>query len=410
MTSEAEFASHVANAYEYLYDLVYLRTHPLLDVLGIPTSLPDRKRARQLHSLLLDAIDELDPGPQAPVFSREWRRHRLMVLRYVKGLAPQAAADQLSISLRHTYRVHKTAIEDIAGVLWDRYVARHPTPQQASPIAGERETPPSRLELLRLEAARMAQGDRYARIGNVIDGAISILKEIAGQRGLCIERSLPRSLPDVSIDRSLLRQMLLGMLGYLIEYAEQATIRVTAQINESAVFLSLTVDPPEVIHAVDQDKIEDRLATIEEMALLSDAHVLPTYAGQQIVGFDLHLSTAERTVLVVDDNEDVLSLFRRYLRPHHYHVVTAQTAREALDQARQLQPYAITLDLMMPDQDGWELLQALLHQHDTRHIPIVVCSVLKQKDLALSLGATSFLEKPITEQGLVSALAALEER
>ena len=410
MTSEAEFASHVADAYEHLYDLVYLRTHPLLDVLGIPTSLPDRKQARQLHSLLLDAIDELDPGPQAPVFSREWRRHRLMVLRYVKGLAPQAAADQLSISLRHTYRVHKTAIEDIAGVLWDRYVARHPAPQQASPIAGEQKAPPSRLELLRLEAARMAQGDRYARIGNVIDGAISILQEIAGQRGLRIELSLPRSLPDVSIDRSLLRQMLLGIFGYLIEYTEQATIRVTAQIDESAVFLSLTVDPPEVIHAVDQDKIEDRLATIEEMALLSDAHVLPTYAGQQIVGFDLHLSTAERTVLVVDDNEDVLSLFRRYLRPHHYHVVTAQTAREALDQARQLQPYAITLDLMMPDQDGWELLQALLHRPDTCQIPIVVCSVLKQKDLALSLGATSFLEKPITEQGLVSALAALEER
>ncbi len=128
-----------------------------------------------------------------------------------------------------------------------------------------------------------------------------------------------------------------------------------------------------------------------------------------MIGFDVQLPVAERTVLIVDDNRDVLELFSRYLSPHHYRVASAQTAAQALDLARRLQPHAITLDLMMPHQDGWDVLQMLLNQPDTCQIPILVCSVLQQKELALSLGATAFLEKPVTEPVLLATLRALEE-
>jgi len=405
--SKTEFVSHVADAYEHLYDLVYLRTQPLVDILVLSPTAPIRKRARRLHHILLGVVTELDPGPQAPAFSHEWRRHRLIVLRYVKGLKPQAVADQLAISLRHYYRVHKAAIEDVSSVLWDRYVARRSRPEE-TPQTTREETSLSRLELLRLEAARMAQADRYARVGDVVAGVLSLLQEMLHQHRLDVRLALPELLPGVSIDHSLLRQMLLGMLGYLIERSEQATLRLTAQVEGPVVCLSLTVEPPKVVHATGQAKVEEQLSAFEEMATLAGAHILPVHTGQSIVGFDVQLPTVERTVLVVDDNEDVLELFRGYLSPHRYRVVTAQTAQDALDKACQFQPYAITLDLMMPERDGWDLLQILLNQPDTCHIPIIVCSVLKQKELALSLGATAFLEKPITEQALLSALEALE--
>ena len=404
--SKAELISHVADAYEHLYDMVYLRTHPLLDTLAPSPSLSLKRRARQLHHILLDVIAELDPGPQAPAFSHEWRRHRLMVLRYVKCLKPQAVADQLAISLRHYYRMHKAAIEDVVSVLWDRYVVHRSAPQE---VAQEEEPSLSRLELLRLEAARLAQADRYARIGDVVDGVFSLLREMLHQRGLDVQVTLPQSLPGASIDRSLLRQMLLGILAYLIEHAEQATIRLSAQVEGSVVCLSVTVEPPKAIRTAGQAEVEERLAAFAEMATVTGAHILPLHAGRPIVGFEVQLPIAERTVLVVDDNEDVLELFRSYLSPHRYRIVTAQTAQDALEKACQFQPHAITLDLMMPDQDGWELLQVLLNQPDTCHIPIIVCTVLKQKELALSLGATAFLEKPIAEQTLLSALDALEE-
>lgn len=409
MLCKEEFAGQVANAYKHLYDLVHLRTHSLADILIPNPSIRRKEKALQLHHILLNVIEELDPGPQAPVFSREWRRHRLMVLRYADGLDPQAVANELAISRRHYYREHEMAMEAIADILWDRYVVRPSAPQQ-TPQAIEERASLSRLELLRLEAARVAQANRYARLGNVVGGVLPLLQEMLHQRRLDVHLALPETLPDVAIDQSMLRQILLGILGYLIECAEQSTLRLAAHFEESAVCLSLTVEPPKAVQPMGQAEFQERLSAFEEMATLSGAHILPVRAGQSIVGFDVQLPAGpERTVLVVDDNEDVLELFRRYLSPHHYHVVTAQTAEDALALARRLQPYAITLDLMLPDQDGWDMLQVLLNQPDTGHIPIIVCTVLKQKELALSLGATAFLEKPVSESALLSALEALEE-
>ncbi len=407
--SEIEFASQVADAYEHLYDLVYLRTHPLIKKLVPSTALPAKKRARELHRLLVDVIDELDPGPQAPAFSREWRRHRLMLLRYVKGLNPQAVADQLAVSLRHYYRVHKSAIDDVAGILWERHMA-HQSPYPEAREATQDEALLTRMELLRLEAARAAQADRYARVGDVVEGVLPLLRNMLRQHRLELRLALPPSLPGIAMNRGMLRQMLLSMMGYLIEHADQAAISMVAEVEETSVSLSITVEPAEAVRPTDQiEETSGQLGALKEMAMVSGVHLLPVYRGRSIVGFDARLPTAERTVLVVDDNEDVLELFRSYLSQHQYRVVTAQTSREALKLASELQPYAITLDLMMPEQDGWDLLQILQNQPETRRIPVIVCTVLKQKELALSLGATAFLEKPVTELSLVAALKALEQ-
>jgi len=174
------------------------------------------------------------------------------------------------------------------------------------------------------------------------------------------------------------------------------------------------VEPPEAMAAPEAREAEERVSALSEMAALTNAQVSPLFGATRedsgVVGFELGLPIAERTVLVVDDNEDVLELFRSYLSPHRYRVVTVRSARQALDLAREVQPYAITLDLMMPGQDGWDVLQTLLNQPDTRHIPVIVCTVLRQKELALSLGAAAFLAKPTTEAALLAALESLEER
>ena len=120
MRSNTEFVEQLSDAYDHLYDLVYLRTHPLADLLLPNLGLRRKEKAWRLHKILLDVINELDPGPQAPVFSREWRRHRLMILRYEDGLDPQSVANELAISRRHYYREHDVAIQAVARILWDR--------------------------------------------------------------------------------------------------------------------------------------------------------------------------------------------------------------------------------------------------------------------------------------------------
>ena len=406
--SRADFGNDVVNLYRNLYDLVYLRTHPLIDLLISDPSVARKNKGWQAHHLLLDVIEELNPGQDVPVFSRQWRRYQLLVLRYVDGLDPRAVAEELTISRRQYFREQKAALQTIADILWDRYVVGEPAFEEM-PQTVEEQASLKRMELLRLEAARVGQASRYARVGDVVQGVLPLLKEMMHRRGLDLQQAIPATLPAVSVGRSLLRQMFLGMLGYLAERAEEATLRLVAWIDGAVVCISATVEPPSVVRLAVPGETEDPLSTIEEMATLSGAHILPIRVEGSIAGFNMRLPVAQRTVLIVDDNEDVLELFRRYLSPSHFRVATARTAWEALDQARDLQPHAITLDLMMPDQDGWDLLQTLLNQPDTRHIPIIVCTVLKQKELALSLGATAFLEKPVSKQALLAALETLEE-
>ncbi len=400
MGPDAEFVAQVAEAYEQLYDLVRLRSLPLLDMLIAEPGASRKESAWQLHRLLLDAIDELDPGPQAPTFSRAWRRHRVMVLRYVQSLEPQAVADQLAVGKRQYYRLHDAAIAAIADVLWERRVARAPTPQAAQPADD--------LELLRQEVARASGAECQTDLAEVVDGLRHLLQERLQQQGLTLVVSLPEGLPALATDRNLLRQMLLGTLGYLAEHAQHTEIELGAQAQDGAVRITIRLALPTAGTVPTPQEAEALRHAYEQMASVSGVSILTVHAGSALVGFDLRFAAARQTVLVVDDNEDVLELFRRYLMPHGYPVVLARSTAEALQKAARLQPCAVVVDLMMPGQDGWELMQGLLVRPETQQIPIVVCSVLRQqKDLALSLGAAVFLAKPVTEQALLQALESV---
>jgi len=107
---------------------------------------------------------------------------------------------------------------------------------------------------------------------------------------------------------------------------------------------------------------------------------------------------------VVEDNPQVVQLFQRYLSGSPFQMVTAPNGSVAFDLATAEQPAAITLDLLLPQRDGWEFLQVVKVHPDTRQIPVIVCSVLRERELALALGAADFLAKPVTQYALLSSL------
>jgi len=399
MLPKEDFAEQVADAYEHLYDLVYLRSQALLDLL-VPAPSSDRKeRAWKLHNLLLETIEELNPGPQAPAYSHEWRRYKLMLHRYAEGLDPQAVAGELAISRRHFYREREQALSSVAEVLWEK-VEKHSPPEMA--VAGK-EQPAGRLELLRLEAARMGQANQQARLPGIVQGVVSLASELAARRGVWIECRLSQELPPIRAQRTILRQVLLGLVSCLVEHAQGGAVQIGAGQQEGKVILALRCRAQERLGLPEGD----RLAMLYELAATQGVEIgRVAEAGR--VGFDLSFPVASPpTILVVDDSEDALQLFHRYL-DHDYRVVTAQSSAEAIKLAEELQPRAITLDLMMPNQDGWEALQVLSNRPQTQRIPVIVCTVLAERELALALGAAAFLEKPISQQALLEALKALE--
>jgi PAS domain S-box-containing protein len=113
----------------------------------------------------------------------------------------------------------------------------------------------------------------------------------------------------------------------------------------------------------------------------------------------------EPIVLVVDDEEQDRELLANYLSPEGYRIVTAASGDEAISKARDLRPDVITLDILMPTGSGWEMLYRLRNTPETAKTPIVVVSIVDQRQLGFSLGAAEYLVKPVSKEILLEALS-----
>jgi CheY-like chemotaxis protein len=421
MLDEIEFARIVASAYQYLYDFVALRSHPLTDLLVPDPELRRKQKAWIVHDILINIIDELALAPSAPVFSREWRRHRLLVLRYGDGVAPKLVATELSVSLRHYYREHDAAIEAIADILWYRYITHSPLakasiePVEVAP-AGDDERPAlpesqhsDRIQLLRAEASHLRQESRFVQLASVVPEIVELVYEMAKQKNIEVKVQLRPDYTTIDMDRGILRQILAGVLAHLVELVPAGPLHIREEGSGDCTVLSIYGQRPCDNLDTEIWPSEDvQLKMLGELATMQRAQLQPLAATTGFCGFQLDLpSVTPRTVLLVDDNADTLDLFQRYLQHHHYATVSTQSSVEALHLALKFKPYAIVLDLMLPEYDGWDTLQKLVNHPNTHHIPVVICTILATRHLALSLGAAAFLEKPVKEAQLVATLDAL---
>jgi signal transduction histidine kinase/CheY-like chemotaxis protein len=113
----------------------------------------------------------------------------------------------------------------------------------------------------------------------------------------------------------------------------------------------------------------------------------------------------ENIVLAIDDDRNVLHLLRENLADAGYRVIGAESGEEGLQRARELKPRAITLDILMPDIDGWQVLHTLKTDPVTRDIPVILLSIVDRTDLGFRLGAADYLVKPFDSQALIGAVA-----
>jgi len=109
-------------------------------------------------------------------------------------------------------------------------------------------------------------------------------------------------------------------------------------------------------------------------------------------------------VLVVDDEESVRDLLGRYLGRLGYRVATASHGAEGVRLAGELQPVAITLDVLMPGLDGWAVLAALKSDPNTATIPVIMVSIVDERNTGYALGAADFLVKPVSAEQLAGVL------
>jgi len=299
------------------------------------------------------------------------------------------------------------------------------------------------LDLSKIEAGKMELNFDETDLKLIIKGVMSSAVGLCKDKDVELEHGVPDDLPNVWADATRIRQVLLNLVSNATKFTEEGKISVTADHDDEWVTVSVA-DTGEGIPEDNLDSIFEEFTQVDGSTTRSaggtglglpisryfvEMHggkitveselgvgsiftlVLPIYAQGQpemrlIEDRSEGRGEAEerQTVLTVDDDPGVISLYRRYLESEGYQVVGITNSEEVLDKASQIQPFAITLDVLMPTKDGWQVLRELKACPQTQHIPIIVCSIVSNEGLGFSLGAADYLVKPIMEEELLAAL------
>ena len=399
------FRSELENALSHLRDVVRLRTTRLAAALF--PSVPRGQRGWELSRYLLEAIQRLRPPPEEhDIWPR--RRYDVLALRYVSGLSPDQVAERLAISSRHFYRQQQRALDELAGLLWAEAADRAHDGEPDEPAL---EHGSARLDLLRRELAPLLQTRQSCSLAQVWQSVFTLLSSLPPARSLSWQVDLPEGLPNVALSAEILKQLLLGLLGDLLHGLPVSTISLTAQIADGALDLLVSAQRDsgavgDAERSAETNPWERAGERVSELATLHGASLAVAEVASGGASYRVTLPTVgTRTVLIVEDNEEVRFLFQRSLKSGGFEPLVAANGAEAIALARSRQLYAITLDLVMKDADGWDVLQALRDDPRTADVPIIVCSVLEQQELATMLGARAFLKKPVMREHLLQALA-----
>jgi len=374
---------------ERLYDIPYQRQA----LESYPGDAPFRD-ARDMQSGVIERIQLLKPSPEVASGSLAWRVYNTLDLRYVRGLTQVEAATELNISLRQLRREQDRGIEAIATLLFNALASK--TTALGTPSSASTSQQPSSVG-----------ESEFLRLDDLFHGVLSLIDPLLTTKNVHAQVRLPLPVPVFWTNRTAIRQLLIMLISAAIHDASGGILQLNGAIHGERLRLELCKTQLMLTTPATADfafSAED----LAPLAKLSRDAGIDINMGAQQVGHDgvvlfLPISGRQR-ILLVDDSADNINLTERYLAKSPYDLVTVSRAEDALLQAQTLQPGCIVLDVMMPGRDGWEILALLKSHPETMRIPVIVCSVLRNQDLAHALGAAATLSRPHTPNQLLETL------
>jgi PAS domain S-box-containing protein len=299
------------------------------------------------------------------------------------------------------------------------------------------------LDLSKVEAGQMELHLRPVELGSLIDEVRATVEPLAQGKAISLNIEPSPQLPMVA-DAGKMRQMLLNLVSNAIKFTPEGgriDIRrrlagpwVEIAVSDSGIGIA-TADLGRLFTEFQQlDAGPGRqqegtglgLALTKRFAELHGGQVTVESAAGKGSTFTLRLplqATAPRTptalaaphvaaidldrplVLVVEDNPQAAEILARHLDAGGFRIERAHTGTEAITLARELKPAAITLDILLPEMDGWEVLNRLKADEATGNIPVVVVSVIDNPELGRALGALDYFVKPVNGKALLSRLS-----
>jgi hypothetical protein len=324
------------------------------------------------------------------------------------------------------------------------------------------------LDLSKIEAGKMQRHIERIDVAELVDDVVSTVQPLADKNDNTLQVSVGESVDHVHSDLTKVRQILFNLLSNACKFTSDGQVRLdvrTSSDGERIVFrvedtgIGMTPEQlDEVFEAfsqadssttrqfggtglgltitshfcallggtisVESTEGEGSVFTVELSADLRDEARTETsppdtqdmVGAQEMVGIVgatgelpyLNAQTDAETILVIDDDRAMRNLLSRVLSKEGYNVALAASGAEGLLLAEQLQPAAITLDVMMPSMDGWELLARLKEEPSLADIPVIVITMLSERSRGFALGADHYLVKPVDRAELLGVLGKVD--
>jgi CheY-like chemotaxis protein len=398
------FAEALRDALAHLHDPDYVPADVLYTVLGSPPE----GGAAAVQSVVLRHIRDLKPLADLPQDTRVHQHFELLHHRYVLKLTQEQTAEALHMSVRSVRRTQRAATHALARRVWEQYLARA---TEAAPAGTEEEQPTRwrtqiRQDLIALQAKAPAS---LCSVGEAVRYAVNLESRRLARLDIALRAAPVPSDLTTTIHPSVLRQVLIMAIGEVTRALANTLTRsegtgalvmraVPGDDGETAeVVLSVELSAPSRIEAPDGQFVEEILTVLGgETRVAHDAASLTMTLVLPLV--------RQIKVLVIDDNLDQVHFYRRCVMGTKYVIVHAERGERTVAHVADVAPDIIVLDVIMPDADGWALLSQLREDPATRHIPVILCSIVREGDLADALGADLYLPKPIQYREFLDAL------
>lgn len=297
----------------------------------------------------------------------------------------------------------------------------------------------------------------------MIDEVIRTIEPLASRKNIKIHLNIQEGIADITADRIKLKQILYNLLNNAIKFTPDAGrigLVITKDINRPGKYGSLPPHTEVIVCSVwdtgigikpeDQARIFDEFEQADSslsrkaggagLGLALTKRFVELHGGMitlesspgkgstftffipasvpetkeavlevETAGIDYYSIPKEDApqILVIEDDLATVELLTLHLSQAGYRVSHAYDGIEGIEKARALRPFAIILDIMIPKKDGWEVLQELKASEETSSIPVIIYSIVDNRELAFTLGAADYLLKPIDKEALLSRLEEL---
>ena len=295
------------------------------------------------------------------------------------------------------------------------------------------------LDLSKVEAGQMELRLQTLSVADSVDQVVKTVEPLVAKKSITLTSTVAGA-GDMLADAGKVKQMLLNLVSNAIKFTPEGgsvtigAVRIKETIEISVTDTGIGISESDLksifreFHQVDfgpgrkHEGTGLGLALTKRFALLHGGDVraasrlnkgsvftlsLPVRAGVPPATETMAAAAKNGSgpiVLVVEDDPAAAELLTRQLSAAGYRTEVARTGNEALARARELQPAAITLDIILPEVDGWEIMTRLKSDATTSGIPIVVVSVVDNPELGLALGAIDYFVKPVDTGALIKRL------